>query len=104
MLKKKKTLCGEYAQLFKEVCNAVDIEAEVVTGYTQGFDFFETDTLYRAEHAWSVVRVNGQWKLMDLTLASGYVAPRKQGFQQFLANAFGVKHWTQYKFVPKFNP
>lgn len=104
VLKKKKALCGEYAQLFKEMCNAVDIEAEVVTGYTQGFDFFETDTLYRAEHAWSVVRVNGQWKLMDLTLASGYVAPRKQGFQKFLADAFGVKHWQQYKFVQEFNP
>lgn len=104
VLQTKKALCGEYAQLFKEMCKAVGVEAEVVTGYTQGFDFFDSDTLYRSEHAWSVVKVNGHWKLMDLTLASGGVVAKKQFFKKFLANTFSIKYCPQFKFVPKFNP
>ena len=46
VLKKGKALCSEYATLFKEMCAVVGVEAEVVRGYTQGFDFFETISMF----------------------------------------------------------
>ena len=35
------------------------------------------DTFYRAEHAWSIVRIEGKWQLLDLTYASGYIGEVK---------------------------
>jgi hypothetical protein len=104
VLKNRKAQSNEYAQLFKEMCSAVGVQAEVVRGYTQGFDFFETDTLYRAEHTWSIVRINEVWQLLDLTYGSGATVARKQSFQKFLARKFGVKYTVKYKYVHQFNP
>jgi len=103
VLRKRKAQSSEYAQLFKEMCSAVGIQAEVVRGYTQGFDFFETDTLYRAEHTWSIVKVNEAWQLLDLTYGSGATVAKKQSFQKFLARRFGVKYTVKYKYVHRFN-
>lgn len=104
VLKKRKALCGEYAQLFKEMCAAVNIRAEVVSGYTRDFDFFEQDTLFRAEHAWSAVCINGHWKLLDLTYASGYIKAKKQGLKRFLARTFHTPYTPKFKFVQHFHP
>jgi hypothetical protein len=104
VLRNRKALCREYAVLFKEMCEAVDIPVAVVNGYTKGFDFFSTDTLYRAEHAWSMVRVEGTWHLMDLTYASGHTAPKKQHFAKMMVKLFKTSLAPKFKYVQKFNP
>lgn len=56
VIRKRKALCGGYAVLFKDLCTAAGLQAEVVPGYTYAFDFFGGDSLYRTEHAWSVLK------------------------------------------------
>lgn len=104
VLQKRKALCNEYAQLFKEMCAAVGIQAAVVNGYTKGFDFFEVDDLHRAEHSWSIVRVNERWQLLDLTYGSGHIVPKKQPLVKLLANLFGRNYIPQFKYVHQFDP
>lgn len=104
VLKRRKALCGEYAQLFKEMCQSVGLKAEVVGGYTRGMDFLANDTLFRSEHAWNVVRIDGQWQLIDLTWAAGSVMPAKQAFKKITLGTFGVPYKPKFKFVKKYHP
>lgn len=104
VLRKKKALCREYALLFKEMCKAVGVQAEIVNGYTKGFDFFPSDTLYRAEHTWSIVRIEGVWHLMDLTYASGHITSKKQAFAKGIVQFFGGRLAPKFKYVQAFNP
>lgn len=104
VLRSKKALCQEYAQLFKDMCAAVGIQAATVNGYTKGFDFFSTDTLYRAEHTWSMVRIDGTWHLMDLTYASGHIEPKKQHFAKMMVQLFNSRLSPKFKYVQGFNP
>ncbi|MCF8297574.1 MAG: transglutaminase-like domain-containing protein, partial [Saprospiraceae bacterium] len=104
VLKTRKALCGEYAQLFKDMCEAVDVKAEIVNGYTTDFDLFPDDTLYWAEHAWSIVSINGKWYLMDLTWGSGYIKQKKQYVRRFLWWAFNISYERKFKYVHSLNP
>lgn len=104
VLKNKKALCGEYAQLFKEMCTAVNIKAEVVGGYTRRIDFLKNDTLFRSDHAWNAVRIDGEWRLFDLTFAAGYVSPKSQAFPRMFSSMFGIPFSIKYKFVKQFQP
>ena len=73
VLRKRKALCEEYAILYNEMCEAIGIQAVVVTGYSKEFDFLEHDTLYSSNHAWNISLINGEWQLADHTYAAGYI-------------------------------
>lgn len=99
VLQSRKALSREYAQLFKEMCAAVGIQAAVVTGYTKGFDFFKNDHLYRAEHVWSAVRIDQKWYLLDLTYASGHVEQK-----QPIGGHSWLKYQAQFRYVQELHP
>ena len=40
VLKRKIALCGEYAELFNEMCESVGIQTSTISGYVHDFDFF----------------------------------------------------------------
>jgi len=103
VLKHRRALCGEYAQLLNEMCSAIGINSETVEGYTLDFDHFPGDTLYRAEHAWNLINIDSKWQLTDLTFASGYMAKRKQYFRRLLWQFFQIPFEQKHKFVQKFN-
>lgn len=104
ILQKRKALCEDYARLFQAMCAAVSIKADVVRGYTQGFDFFKEDNLYRAEHVWSIVQIDERWHLMDFTYASGHVTTKKQPLKRFWAQLFKTPYRPAYRYVHAFNP
>jgi hypothetical protein len=104
VLRSNHAVCGEYAQLFTDMCEAVGIKSAVVGGYTKGFDFFSSDTLYRAEHAWSVVKIDGVWMTFDLTWASGYSVYKEQFLSNLLWKLFRVPFEHKRKNVQEFDP
>ncbi len=104
VLKKKKALCGEYAQLFKEMCESVGIDVVIVGGYTRGMDFMPNDTLYRSEHAWNAVLIDKKWELVDVTFAAGKIVQKKQNFKKGLNSLFGMHTKPKYKFEKRFRP
>ena len=86
------------------MCKAEGIQSAVVGGYIKDFDFFDGDTLYRAEHAWSAVNLNGQWQLMDVTWGSGYLTYRSQYLAKLMWKWFEVPYRLKIKYVHKYNP
>lgn len=104
VIRRKTALCGEYAQLFKDMCQAVGLKAEVVKGYTRGKDFLANDTLFRSEHAWNAVKINGQWQLLDLTWANGSSSLAKQSFKKLTLGTLGIPYKPKYKYEKKFRP
>jgi transglutaminase/protease-like cytokinesis protein 3 len=61
----------EVAALVMEMCSAVGLQAEVVQGYLKSpGEFVETDCLSRPNHWWNTVLIDGEWRIMDCSLAS----------------------------------
>ncbi|OJJ48515.1 hypothetical protein ASPZODRAFT_62924 [Penicilliopsis zonata CBS 506.65] len=73
----------EVAHLVREMCAAVGLHAETVHGFlkTPG-DLFELDSLARPNHWWNSVLVDGEWRVMDCSLAS----PTNPRRTQFVTN------------------
>ena len=104
VLKRKIALCGEYAELFNEMCESVGIQTSTIRGYVHDFDFFPGDTLYRAEHAWSTVYINNQWELMDLTFGAGHIEPKRQMLKKLMWVLFEKPYEVEWHYVHAYNP
>ena len=55
--------------MFEQLCLRAGLEAVTVVGRTQDGGL----------HAWNAVKVNGNWRLIDVTWCAGYVNDRKFG-------------------------
>jgi transglutaminase/protease-like cytokinesis protein 3 len=72
-LRRRKSVCVGYAVLFAELCTEVGLQAQVVQGYALNYDNKVKNISKNASnHAWNVVSVNDQWRLIDVTWASGF--------------------------------
>ncbi|KAK2748485.1 cytokinesis protein 3 [Myotisia sp. PD_48] len=67
-----KTGCPqEIAVLVMEMCAAVGLQAEAVQGYLKDpGEQFDLDSLSRPNHWWNTVLIDGEWRIMDCSLAS----------------------------------
>lgn len=74
-LRRKKAVCAGYASLLKYFCDMFRIECEVVIGKARAFgsDVCMTGTKFVDDHAWNVVKINDQWRLVDPTWIAGSV-------------------------------
>ena len=71
VLERQKALCGGYAFLFRDLCEKVNIKAEVIHGFTKDYSGRIQD-YKKPNHTWNAVKLNGQWELLDITWAIGY--------------------------------
>ncbi|MEP1069027.1 MAG: transglutaminase domain-containing protein [Crocinitomicaceae bacterium] len=62
----RKAICGGYSRLFLTLCELAGIKCHYITGKVK---FPLRDEL--GEHAWNAAYIDGEWKLLDLTWASG---------------------------------
>jgi len=67
----KRGCSEEIALLVRDMCAAVGLHAEIIRGYlkTPG-EVLDLDTVARANHWWNAVIVDGEWRIMDCSLAS----------------------------------
>lgn len=85
---RKMGVCEEYAQSFKKICDLLNIEAAVITGYTRN----STDEIGKpslnTDHAWNAVKLNDKWILLDATWAAGSLLNGKwiQEFNNYFYN------------------
>ncbi|EXJ92103.1 hypothetical protein A1O3_00653 [Capronia epimyces CBS 606.96] len=61
----------EVSTLVLEMCHAIGIHAEIVQGYlkTPGEDL-DLDAVSHPNHYWNAILVDGEWRMMDASLAS----------------------------------
>jgi len=80
----KKALCDGYALLFKKLCNKLNIQALLIKGLTKTDVNDISSNRSIKDHAWNIVFIDNEWKLIDVTWASGYITmPFKLFVKQF---------------------
>ncbi|GAB4480839.1 MAG: hypothetical protein OHK0057_34770 [Thermoflexibacter sp.] len=67
ILQSRLAVCEGYANLFKALCEALNIPCEVVSGYAKGTDYQVGEPIDEPNHSWNVVKIAGKWHLTDLT-------------------------------------
>jgi transglutaminase/protease-like cytokinesis protein 3 len=76
----KRGCSEEIAVLVCDMCNAVGLHAEVVRGYLKApGEVVDVDTLAHPNHWWNAVIVDGEWRIMDCSLA-GPTNPRRSAY------------------------
>ncbi|MBI3134715.1 MAG: hypothetical protein HYZ14_08595 [Bacteroidetes bacterium] len=71
VLRNQNAVCEGYAILFQQFCLDQEIPCYVVYGHGYGNFIKRAFSMAHMRHAWNVVYLNGQWKLLDVTWASG---------------------------------
>ncbi|WP_297793993.1 transglutaminase domain-containing protein [uncultured Eudoraea sp.] len=87
----RKGVCLEYSLILNELFQQFGLPSKVIVGIAKtDIQFIEGDTSYR-NHTWNAVQLNGEWKLMDPSWASGYLDAK--------SNRFVRKHSDHYFFT-----
>lgn len=73
VLKKRKSVCEGYAQLFLAMAKIAGLEATIVRGYSKGFGYYVGKKFDRTDHAWNAVKLEDTWQLLDATWGAGIV-------------------------------
>ncbi|EXJ94008.1 hypothetical protein A1O1_02401 [Capronia coronata CBS 617.96] len=71
VIQAKRGSSQEVSTLVLEMCHAIGMHAEIVQGYlkTPGEDL-DLDAVSRPNHFWNAILVDGEWRIMDASLAS----------------------------------
>ncbi len=102
-LRSKKAVCHGYAMLYTVIAEKVGLEAEVVPGTAKSYPNHIGRYPNISDHAWNAVKVNGEWKLVDVTWGAGSVIGRTKKFEfdfndgYFFSNPkdFFLKHYPE---------
>jgi len=71
IMSRRRTRCDGYAFMFKIMCRLAGIYATTLEGYAR-FDGRKVDpATVEPNHAWNAVCLDGEWRELDLTAASG---------------------------------
>ncbi len=80
-LRSKKGVCQDYATLYVVIAEKVGLEAQVVPGTSKSYPSHIGRYPNSSDHAWNVVKVNGEWKLLDVTWGAGSVIGSTKKFE-----------------------
>ncbi len=69
----KKGVCEGYASLFQRLCELVDLESNIIEGYSKTDLEDIKKKSPNADHAWNSVKVGSEWLLIDATWGAGYL-------------------------------
>jgi hypothetical protein len=72
VLRNRVGVCQGYSNLFNELAKLAGLESVVVTGFAKGISYRPGERFSQTNHAWNAVRIDGEWKLLDVTWAAGY--------------------------------
>lgn len=79
-LKSKKAVCQGYTALFDHLAALTNLESVTVTGTSKTNPTQIGKLPGASDHAWNAVKINGEWKLVEPTWASGVVDGAKRIF------------------------
>lgn len=102
VLSRKKAVCEGYARLMVALCQAQDIPAARVSGYTRNRFSDPDEAFLFPDHAWVAVRVNGRWFLFDPTWDSGYIQWFTPNFKNRIRRKLISKKGFSSSFRPRF--
>jgi hypothetical protein len=78
-----------YCKIFKKLCDLSNIKCILIKGYGKGYGYKVLRKFEATNHVWIAVKINDEWKLIDVAWASGYCS---SDFNEF------VKEFQPYYF------
>ncbi|WP_333599673.1 transglutaminase domain-containing protein [Flavobacterium sp.] len=80
VLRKGKGVCGGYALLFERVASQVGLQANYINGdgKTKNYEIGKRRAV--VDHAWNSVKIDGTWRLLDVTWGAGTVDEEEEKF------------------------
>lgn len=84
-LRSGKGICQDYSALFHTLCNLTGLQCIDIVGTSKSHPTHIGKLPKQNDHEWNAVKIDGRWKLIDVTWASGCVSTQTG------------------KFVPEFN-
>lgn len=73
-LRSGKGVCQDYSSLFHVLCDATGLKCIDIAGTSKAHPANIGKLPQASDHQWNAVRINNQWKLIDVTWASGSVS------------------------------
>ncbi|NAS32382.1 hypothetical protein GTQ40_15465 [Flavobacteriaceae bacterium R38] len=71
-LKTRKGICQDYSLIFNKLCKKIGIPVHSIVGFSKtGINDIGNNKSFK-NHMWNAVYVDNEWKLIDVTWASGY--------------------------------
>ncbi|HEY3999288.1 MAG TPA: transglutaminase domain-containing protein [Candidatus Xenobia bacterium] len=71
-LMRRRAVCGGYARLYEALCQAAGLEVAFIPGNGRGIEDLRPGQKF-INHAWNAVRLDGGWRLVDVTWGAGYI-------------------------------
>ncbi|MBK8563449.1 MAG: hypothetical protein IPN76_08895 [Saprospiraceae bacterium] len=72
VLAERKAVCDGFSNLFLALGEKMELEIKKVTGYAKGYDYDPSYVFEETDHAWNIIKINGDWKIFDATWGQGY--------------------------------
>ena len=77
VLKTRLAVCEGYANLFRDLAIEAGLRTEIIDGYAKGIDFVPEKDFDKANHAWTAVKLDDRWQLIDSTWGAGAIDGKK---------------------------
>ena len=91
VIQTKRGCSEEIAVLVRDMCLAVGLQAEVIRGYLKApGEVLDLETMARPNHWWNSVIVDGEWRILDCSLAAP-THPRRGAYSS--ANGQVAESW-----------
>jgi hypothetical protein len=81
-------VCWQYSQLFCDLGDIVGLETRMIYGWSKSSHKDINHINKKSYHAWNMVRINGQWRPLDCTWASGYMDKKTKEFVHDLDGSY----------------
>jgi len=72
VLKTRKGVCSDFANLYSDIANKIGIKTYIITGYTR-----KNKRINYNPHAWCASMIDSTWYLVDPTWGSGHITDRR---------------------------
>jgi len=82
-------VCAGYSDIFKSLGDEMGLEIISISGHGKGYSYFEGAEITQ-NHAWTAVRIEQRWVLIDSTWGAGYVGKDKKFHRSFAEYWFDV--------------
>ena len=93
----RKAVCEGYSNLFMEMCNHAQVMCLTIDGYARNGSEVIGEELKEPNHTWNAVRIGEEWKMIDVTWASGYTDKNVRSFTPEFSDAYFFA--DPYKFL-----
>lgn len=74
VLAKRSSICDGYAVLFADLARHAGLDVMKISGYAKAYGVPANSAIAEENHAWNLVRIDSQWRVVDPTWGAGFVA------------------------------